>query len=107
MKPFVLIGSHKQQILYEGDKLLCKNCGHLGHSTGQCTNSRQQSTNQVTKEKGDKEHGGLIQDRPSNENGEWKTVTFHKGKKKTPKNEISEAAQAAGTPGRAATGDKV
>nr|XP_033513303.1 uncharacterized protein LOC117277970 [Nicotiana tomentosiformis] len=70
MKPFVLIGSHKQQILYKGDKLLCKNCGHLGHSTEQCTNARQQSTNQVTKEKGDKEQGGLIQDRPSNENGE-------------------------------------
>ncbi|XP_019266854.1 PREDICTED: uncharacterized protein LOC109244251 [Nicotiana attenuata] len=55
VKSNVWIGSHKQQVLYECDKLLCLNCGHLGHSTGQCNMIKQQSTNSATKEKEEKE----------------------------------------------------
>ncbi|XP_009781293.1 uncharacterized protein [Nicotiana sylvestris] len=31
VKSNVWIGNHKQQILYEGKNLLCRNCGCLGH----------------------------------------------------------------------------
>lgn len=36
VKSYVWIGSHRQQILYECEKLLCTTCGFLGHPTSQC-----------------------------------------------------------------------
>lgn len=96
VKTNVWIASHKQQIIYEGDKLLCKNCGHLGHSTGQCTKTKQHTSNLVTKENGDNEQSGLMHEHTSKVNEEWKIVTFHKGKKKLSTNESSEISKTAG-----------
>ncbi|XP_075097003.1 uncharacterized protein LOC142174744 [Nicotiana tabacum] len=36
VKSFIFIGSHKQDICYEDEKFLCKNCGRLGHVAPQC-----------------------------------------------------------------------
>lgn len=40
VNPYIYIESHKQLILYEGDKLMCKNCGHLGHVAGPTLSSQ-------------------------------------------------------------------
>lgn len=40
----IRIGSHKQIILYEGDNILCKICGCLGHSSIKCPHSTTQSS---------------------------------------------------------------
>lgn len=40
----VFIGTHRQQILYEGINMLCLHCGRLGHTTRTCTIVHQTTT---------------------------------------------------------------
>ncbi|XP_019253786.1 PREDICTED: uncharacterized protein LOC109232468 [Nicotiana attenuata] len=53
VKSFVWIGSHKQQILYECEKLLCLNCGYLGHSSSKCLKTNTQIKAHFIKQKED------------------------------------------------------
>nr|XP_009759323.1 PREDICTED: uncharacterized protein LOC104211883 [Nicotiana sylvestris] len=98
VKSSVWIGSHKQQILYECDKLLCLNCGFLGHSTGQCVTTKIQPYTSITKGKDaekegqsnsiqayqynitqEEQHKALQEDQHTSKE-EWQAVTFKKGK---------------------------
>ncbi|XP_075076605.1 uncharacterized protein LOC142163237 [Nicotiana tabacum] len=43
VQSFLFVGDHKQDILYEGEDFLCKNCGRFGHTLRQCTYIKMQS----------------------------------------------------------------
>lgn len=94
-KSNVWIGSHKQQILYECDKLLCLNCGHLGHLVGQCKKAKTQS-NKTSTEKEEEEQLLNMQEQSHKIDEEWRTVTFNKGNKKSVKIDTQEVSNKAG-----------
>lgn len=88
VQPFIYIGRHKQYIHYEGENFLCKNCGRLGHTLGQCTYVQKENKEKSSPNKD--QSTAIIEDTE----GEWKTVSFNKGKKQSPKNNstIQEAS---------------
>ncbi|XP_019238245.1 PREDICTED: uncharacterized protein DDB_G0288805-like [Nicotiana attenuata] len=75
---FIFIEEHKQIIEYEGDKILCKKCGSLGHALGQCsiilTPLSQVENN---KERAVQHQGPQSSDKSRNED-DWHTVSFQK-----------------------------
>lgn len=100
VKSFVWIRSNKQQILHECDKILCLNCGYLGHPSGKCLKTNTQIKAPPTKEKEDlqqkpqdyniqedqvkaiqnDQHILAVEDLATSE--DWKLVSFKKGTKK-------------------------
>nr|XP_016479712.1 PREDICTED: uncharacterized protein LOC107800955 [Nicotiana tabacum] len=82
VQSFLFVGDHKQDILYEGEDFLCKNCGRFGHTLRQCTYIKMQSL--------DPHHAGQEHQQVATQDAcdsEWKTVSFNKKKnqgKKTP-----------------------
>lgn len=88
VKPFVIIGSHKQQILYEGDDLLSKNCGHLGHPSRQY-NRWEDKPSQGKPSISPTPQQNTVQ---NEENNGWKTVSFGKGKKKVANSPIHDSS---------------
>lgn len=79
---FIYIGNHKQYIHYEGESFLCKNCGRLRHTVGQC----------ICIQKDIKESSYPGNEQPNtkaeDQEGEWKIVSFNKGKRQIPKNSL-------------------
>ncbi|XP_059288464.1 uncharacterized protein LOC132041789 [Lycium ferocissimum] len=83
----IFIGSHRQQILYEGENFLCTNCGKLRHIAGQCSlivNSSNHSHN--TPNAKEKEPTSLE---------EWQTVSFSSRRRSSPKKVPSTPCPAA------------
>lgn len=84
VKSDVWIGNHKQQILYEGKNLLCRNCGCLGHVARQCNTKPKDTTTIATMNNtGDKEQRCQDEQHPK-EKEEWRTVSFNQRRKATP-----------------------
>ncbi|KAK4710476.1 hypothetical protein R3W88_004989 [Solanum pinnatisectum] len=40
VKTSVMIGNHKQEVLYEGEGTLCIGCGRIGHAIAKCTTTK-------------------------------------------------------------------
>ncbi|XP_019235690.1 PREDICTED: uncharacterized protein LOC109216017 [Nicotiana attenuata] len=79
------IGNHKQQILYEGENLLCKNCGCLGHIARQCTTKLKETTTITPMNNtGDKDQTCHDKQNSPKEKEEWKTVSFKQRRKANP-----------------------
>ncbi|XP_070042758.1 uncharacterized protein [Nicotiana tomentosiformis] len=68
----ILVGHHKQAILYEGENILCKACGRIGHTCHNCSYS-----NQPIKQKGEQKLLKISQP-VQEEDQEWQTVSFPK-----------------------------
>ncbi|XP_019255120.1 PREDICTED: uncharacterized protein LOC109233709 [Nicotiana attenuata] len=75
----IQIGSHIQQLLYEGENFLCKACGRLGHKAPSCSyptidtlKHTQEGPWVISSNSTDK--GKAVED-------QWQTVSFPKGNK--------------------------
>nr|XP_016507425.1 PREDICTED: uncharacterized protein LOC107825104 [Nicotiana tabacum] len=98
VKPFVYIGNYKQQIQYEGENFLYKNCGRLGHNQTQCsvtlqnTNSQKQQVNKITTTQQGVQ-SDCVTTTQQGIQSDWVTVTFnkkkHAGSKAIPKAKVS------------------
>nr|XP_016457641.1 PREDICTED: uncharacterized protein LOC107781456 [Nicotiana tabacum] len=62
VKSNVWIGTHQQQILYEGENLLYKSCGHLGHTARQCNIKIQSPATSSSKNSSVKKQSGQEQE---------------------------------------------
>ncbi|XP_019239310.1 PREDICTED: uncharacterized protein LOC109219328 [Nicotiana attenuata] len=91
VQPYILIGSHKQVILYEGDNILCKNCGFLGHSTAKCTRIITHSTNSTNEE-------GKSEEQTVPKGHEWQTVPFPKKRRPIQKSSMQTNTTASSMP---------
>nr|XP_009796013.1 PREDICTED: uncharacterized protein LOC104242638 [Nicotiana sylvestris] len=65
----IIIGDHKQSVIYEGEGTLCTSCGRIGHTAPKCNYKPHSSTST----NGTQE---VHQMEPTPEKNEWKTVTF-------------------------------
>ncbi|KAM3360505.1 hypothetical protein P3S68_020217 [Capsicum galapagoense] len=76
VKKFVIVGTHRQTVVYEKDGVLCTGCRRLGHTTATCANYIAQTSNNTQEPNNctpstSKEIG---------EAEEWQTVKFSKRK---------------------------
>ncbi|XP_019227688.1 PREDICTED: uncharacterized protein LOC109208978 [Nicotiana attenuata] len=75
----ILVGSHLQQLVYEGVNFLCKNCGYLGHTATSCTIT----TSKITKlqDPTAQERGKEVQspDIATPPEEQWQVVSFSPG----------------------------
>ncbi|XP_019241415.1 PREDICTED: uncharacterized protein LOC109221386 [Nicotiana attenuata] len=83
---YLLIGQHKQLILYEGDDILCKACGKLGHTSLRCSQATL-----PTKQKADQSDIEPPLSK-TDQAGEWMTVSFPKKGKSKATNQQKEKA---------------
>ncbi|XP_019252829.1 PREDICTED: uncharacterized protein LOC109231637 [Nicotiana attenuata] len=65
----VIIGDHKQSVIYEGEGTLCTSCGRIGHTTLRCTYKMHYPPVNDTQD-------NSFHSDKSPEESEWKTVTF-------------------------------
>ncbi|XP_019231889.1 PREDICTED: uncharacterized protein LOC109212674 [Nicotiana attenuata] len=72
LKSHILIGHHKQMLLYEGLNLLCTRCGRFGHTNVSCLFTPQQSPTQPAC------NSSTSTQNDSTQQTEWKTVSFSK-----------------------------
>ncbi|XP_070006154.1 uncharacterized protein [Nicotiana sylvestris] len=72
VQPCISIGNYKQQIIYEGEHILCKACGRLGHTTQHCSYTK------LTPISRDVEHNMVTSTTSTNH---WQMVAFHKRSK--------------------------
>ncbi|XP_019261723.1 PREDICTED: uncharacterized protein At4g02000-like [Nicotiana attenuata] len=75
----IQIGSHIQQLVYEGENFLCKACGRLGHTATSCSYSTIDSLKQT-------QEGPWVISSNSTDKGKlveelWQTVSFPRGNK--------------------------
>ncbi|XP_019225732.1 PREDICTED: uncharacterized protein LOC109207297 [Nicotiana attenuata] len=71
----IIIGDHKQSVIYEGEGTLCTSCGRIGHTTIRCNyKPHSSSTANDTQEE-------AHQVEPTPEASEWKTLTFLRRRK--------------------------
>lgn len=93
----ILIGTHLQQLVYEGNNFICKNCGHLGHTANTCIQAPKNTEITLDYNNGlqdlDKERS-IPQPPPEDQ---WHVVTFNRrrnqGKEKsTEKQHINSLA---------------
>ncbi|XP_070017911.1 uncharacterized protein [Nicotiana sylvestris] len=88
VKLYIIIGSHKQHILYEGDNFLCKRYGRLGHSSLHCSYVVLSSPQETML------HANSQQITTNTNGGEWQTAVFLRRKKfpqKTKAEQIGES----------------
>lgn len=71
LKSSVTIGTHKQQLYYEGEGFLCKGCGKLGHTKEQCTTIQDMRTPEQIQ--------SLVLGKSPTD--EWNTVSFNHRRK--------------------------
>ncbi|KAH0669569.1 hypothetical protein KY285_023730 [Solanum tuberosum] len=69
----IQIGSHTQTITYEGEGLLCKTCGRLGHLQANCQYIPVSKT-----DAGNSDSSSSIHEPSLNTNHDWKTISFMK-----------------------------
>lgn len=86
IKKAVLIGSHKQQIMYEGLDTFCSSCRVIGHNTSNCEKekigeqaSKSEDPNQASP-KQDKGKNKVSTTKADEE--QWSTVSFRGSKSK-------------------------
>lgn len=79
VKTSITIGDHKQQLLYKGKRILCKNYGCLGHIAISCPEKRPHPVLATSSSTISEDSPALVVD-PCKE---WKTISFRKrfGKK--------------------------
>ncbi|XP_019255644.1 PREDICTED: uncharacterized protein LOC109234213 [Nicotiana attenuata] len=70
----VIIGDHKQSVIYEGEGTLCTSCGRIGHTTLRCSYSQRPT---LTANESQEHH---TTDTPPEES-QWKTVTCPRRRK--------------------------
>ncbi|XP_019232641.1 PREDICTED: uncharacterized protein At4g02000-like [Nicotiana attenuata] len=92
------IGSHIQQLVYEGENFLCKVCGRLGHTAPSCSYSTIDSLNQT-------QQGPWSITSNSTNKGKaveelWQTVSFPRGNKQKRHTASSSQNKAQTTPPR-------
>lgn len=78
---FIYIEDYKQQIEYEGDKVLCKSCGVLGHTTINCPNTLTTLPDKMINEKAASIHKGDQKSHMFNNDNGWHTVSFQKSRR--------------------------
>lgn len=70
----ITIGSHIQEVVYEGEGIMCIGCGRIGHTSNKCTKTKQINTESHTPVNTKEEQSHEI----------WELVKFPKHKKKNP-----------------------
>ncbi|XP_019235961.1 PREDICTED: uncharacterized protein LOC109216271 [Nicotiana attenuata] len=80
----VIIGDHKQAVIYEGEGTLCTICGRIGHTAFSCNYRVQKPT--ATQEPQDDHEGKAV----ISEESKWKTVTFPRRRKQGQENTINK-----------------
>lgn len=81
----ILIGSHLQQIIYEGEGFLCKNYGRLGHIQSRCPHQEKEGHHRKEPIKDDT----ISQQNDNQITEEWQTVPFVKKKRSNSKKQAS------------------
>nr|XP_016494471.1 PREDICTED: uncharacterized protein LOC107813694 [Nicotiana tabacum] len=71
----IIIGDHKQVVIYEGEGTLCTICGRIGHTAHIC-NYRAPTPTATHEPQDDHQRKAVI-----SEKSEWKTVTFPRRRK--------------------------
>lgn len=69
----IKIGSHGQQIIYEGEGFLCTSCGHIGHTKLKCTYKVTTYATKSTPSNGVRSQSTSTKTRP---NEEWQMFVF-------------------------------
>nr|XP_009758586.1 PREDICTED: uncharacterized protein LOC104211257 [Nicotiana sylvestris]XP_016487554.1 PREDICTED: uncharacterized protein LOC107807645 [Nicotiana tabacum] len=92
--PFLFIDSHKQFILYEGDKLLCTSCGLLGHTKPQCHHPKS-----MQKQESPSKDLETPQTRNTKPEEIWHTVPFNRSKQRDPTKRTSKLPDISQDPG--------
>nr|XP_009785460.1 PREDICTED: uncharacterized protein LOC104233720 [Nicotiana sylvestris] len=78
----VIISTHNQALVYEGEGVLCTGCGRIGHTLRSCEFLTPVTQGKLT--------GGTNgKDNPKEQISEWRTVTFSKHRRQTHKDTLS------------------